>query len=48
MAQLGVLKVLERAGIPVSYAEGTSAGAIIGAVYFRSACGSPWYGRSSP
>ncbi len=37
MAQLGVLKVLERAGIPVSYVAGTSAGAVIGAVYATSA-----------
>ncbi len=36
MAQLGVLKVLERAGIPVSYVAGTSAGAVIGAVYATS------------
>lgn len=33
IAQLGVLKVLDREGIPVSYVAGTSAGAIIGAVY---------------
>jgi NTE family protein len=36
MAQLGVLKVLDRAGIPVSYVAGTSAGAVIGAVYATS------------
>lgn len=35
-AQLGVLKVLEREGIPVSYVAGTSAGAIVGAVYATS------------
>ena len=36
MAQLGVLKVLDREGIPVSYVAGTSAGAVIGAVYATS------------
>jgi len=36
MAQLGVLKVLDRARIPVSYVAGTSAGAVIGAVYVTS------------
>lgn len=36
VAQLGVLKVLERARIPVSYVAGTSAGAVIGAVYATS------------
>lgn len=36
MAQLGVLKVLDRAGIPISYVAGTSAGAVIGAVYATS------------
>jgi NTE family protein len=36
VAQLGVLKVLDRAGIPVSYVAGTSAGAVIGAVYATS------------
>jgi NTE family protein len=36
MAQLGVLKVLDGAGIPVSYVAGTSAGAVIGAVYATS------------
>jgi NTE family protein len=36
MAQIGVLKVLERAGIPISYVAGTSAGAVIGAVYATS------------
>jgi NTE family protein len=36
MAQLGVLKVLDRARIPVSYVAGTSAGAVIGAVYATS------------
>ena len=36
MAQLGVLKVLDRAGIPVSCVAGTSAGAVIGAVYVTS------------
>lgn len=36
MAQLGVLKVLDREGIPVSYVAGTSAGAVIGAVYVTS------------
>jgi NTE family protein len=36
MAQLGVLKVLDRERIPVSYVAGTSAGAVIGAVYATS------------
>ncbi|MGH7612860.1 MAG: patatin-like phospholipase family protein [Gemmatimonadales bacterium] len=36
LAQLGVLKELDRAGIPVSYVTGTSAGAVIGAVYVTS------------
>jgi NTE family protein len=36
MAQLGVLKVLDRARIPVSYVAGTSGGAVIGAVYVTS------------
>lgn len=36
IAQLGVLKVLDREGIPVSYVAGTSAGAIIGALYVIS------------
>lgn len=37
LAQIGVLKVLERAGIPVSFVAGTSAGAVIGAVYATAA-----------
>ena len=36
VAQLGVLKVLDRVGISVSYVAGTSAGAVIGAVYATS------------
>jgi NTE family protein len=36
VAQLGVLKVLEQADIPISYVAGTSAGAVIGAVYATS------------
>ena len=36
LAQLGVLKVLDRERIPVSYVAGTSAGAVIGAVYVTS------------
>ena len=36
LAQLGVLKVLDRERIPVSYVAGTSAGAVIGAVYATS------------
>jgi len=36
IAQLGVLKVLDREGVPVSYVAGTSAGAIVGAVYVTS------------
>lgn len=36
LAQLGVLKVLDREWIPVSYVAGTSGGAVIGAVYATS------------
>src|SRR5512143_1362872 len=36
LAQIGVLKVLERARVPVSFVAGTSAGAVIGAVYATS------------
>jgi len=36
LAQIGVLKVMERARIPVSFVAGTSAGAVIGAVYATS------------
>jgi len=36
LAQVGVLKVLDRERIPVSYVAGTSAGAVIGAVYATS------------
>lgn len=36
LAQLGVLAVLEREHIPVSYVAGTSGGAVIGAVYVTS------------
>ena len=36
LAQLGVLKVLDREGVQVSYVTGTSAGAIIGALYVTS------------
>ncbi len=33
LAHIGVLKVIERAGIPIDYIAGTSMGAIIGALY---------------
>lgn len=36
LAQVGVLKVLEREGVPVSYLAGTSAGALIGAIHATS------------
>ena len=36
IAQLGVLKVLDREGVPISYVTGTSAGAVIGALYVTS------------
>ena len=36
LAQVGVLKVLDRERIPVSYVAGTSGGAVIGAVYVTS------------
>jgi NTE family protein len=37
LAQIGVLKVLEREKIPLSYVAGTSGGAVVGAVYATSA-----------
>ena len=33
MAHIGVLKVLEKAGIPIDYVVGTSMGAIVGGLY---------------
>ena len=36
MAHLGVIKALEENGVPIDYITGTSAGALIGALY---ACG---------
>jgi NTE family protein len=36
LAQVGVLKVLEREGVPLSYVAGTSAGALIGAIHVTS------------
>jgi len=36
LAQVGVLKVLEREGVPLSYVAGTSAGALIGAIQVTS------------
>lgn len=36
LAQLGVLMVLEREGVPLSYVSGTSGGAVMGAVYVTS------------
>ena len=33
LAHIGVLKVIERAGIPVDYIVGTSMGAIVGGLY---------------
>ncbi len=36
LIQLGVLRVLEREGIPITHVAGTSAGALIGAVYATS------------
>lgn len=32
-AHIGVLKVLDEAGLPISYLAGTSMGALIGALY---------------
>ena len=32
-AEVGVLKVIERAGIPVDYIAGTSIGAVVGGLY---------------
>ena len=42
MAHIGVLKVLERAGIPVDIVTGTSMGSIIGGLY---AIGGEWFGH---
>ena len=33
VAHIGVLKVLEEAGIPIDYISGTSMGAIVGGLY---------------
>src|SRR5438309_11438823 len=38
VAHIGVLKVLEREGIPIDYIAGTSSGAIIGAMYCSGIC----------
>lgn len=46
IAQVGVIKALEEAGIPVDIIGGTSIGAFIGALYARDADVVPMYGRA--
>ena len=46
LAQIGVIKALEEAGIPVDIIGGTSIGAFIGALYARDADIVPMYGRA--
>ena len=46
ISQVGVIRALEEAGIPVDIVGGTSIGAFIGALYARDADVVPMYGRS--
>lgn len=46
MSQVGVIRALEEAGIPVDIVGGTSIGAFIGALYARDADVVPMYGRA--
>ncbi|KAF7587300.1 phosphatidylcholine and lysophosphatidylcholine phospholipase [Aspergillus hancockii] len=46
IAQVGVIKALEEAGIPIDIIGGTSIGAFIGALYARDADVVPMYGRA--
>ncbi|KAE8149895.1 lysophospholipase nte1 [Aspergillus avenaceus] len=46
IAQVGVIKALEEAGIPIDVIGGTSIGAFIGALYARDADVVPMYGRA--
>ena len=45
LAQVGVIRALEEAGIPIDIVGGTSIGAFIGAVYAQDADVVPMYGR---
>lgn len=46
ISQVGVIKALEEAGIPIDIIGGTSIGAFIGALYARDADVVPMYGRA--
>lgn len=46
IAQVGVIRALEEAGIPIDIVGGTSIGAFIGALYARDADVVPMYGRA--
>lgn len=46
IAQVGVIRALEEAGIPIDIIGGTSIGAFIGALYARDADVVPMYGRA--
>ncbi|KAL9108082.1 MAG: hypothetical protein Q9227_007057 [Pyrenula ochraceoflavens] len=46
IAQIGVIRALEEAGIPIDIVGGTSIGAFIGALYARDADVVPMYGRA--
>ena len=46
IAQIGVIRALEQAGIPIDIIGGTSIGAFIGALYARDADVVPMYGRA--
>lgn len=46
IAQVGIIRALEEAGIPIDIVGGTSIGAFIGALYARDADVVPMYGRA--
>ena len=46
IAQIGVIRALEEAGVPIDIIGGTSIGAFIGALYARDADVVPMYGRA--
>ena len=46
ISQIGVIRALEEAGVPIDIVGGTSIGAFIGALYARDADVVPMYGRS--
>ncbi len=46
IAQVGIIRALEEAGIPIDMVGGTSIGAFIGALYARDADAVPMYGRA--